>query len=58
MKLNEKFIEKDIVYEYTSGIDKYYKKKSLIRMVVIKYNPDNRKGKAISQILDGIRRLL
>lgn len=59
MKLKDKFIEKDIIYEEKKkGIDKIYTTKKFIRMVVIKYSPDTKKGKAIGQILDGVRRLL
>ena len=56
MKLNEKFREKDIVYDKKVGISNTAK--VMIRVVTIKYNPDTKKGKAICQILDGIRRLL
>jgi len=58
MRLSEKFIERDIIVEYTPGISKEYKKKKMIRMVVIKYDIATKKGKAIGQILDGVRRLL
>lgn len=58
MKLGEKYIEKDILVSSFPGLSKKYKKKDMIRMVVIKYRPDTKKGKAIGQILDGIRRLL
>jgi len=59
MKLSEKFIEKDIIVEVGSGLGKHYKKKKeMIRMVVIKYKIETKKGKAIGQILDGVRRLL
>ncbi len=58
MKLSEKFIERDIIVNYFPGLSKKYKKKDMIRMVVVKYKPDTKKGKAIGQILDGVRRLL
>ena len=50
MRLSEKFIEKDIIVGTA--------KKKMIRMVVIKYDLSTKKGKAIGQILDGVRRLL
>jgi hypothetical protein len=56
MKLSEKFREKDIVYDKKVGINSTTK--VMIRIVTIKYIPDTKKGKAIGQILDGIRRLL
>ncbi len=58
MKLSEKFIERDIVVTRSPGLTKKYKKKYWMRMVVIKYVPDTKKGKAIGQILDGVKRLL
>ena len=58
MKLSEKFIERDIIVNYFPGLSKKYKKKDMTRMVVVKYKPDTKKGKAIGQILDGVRRLL
>lgn len=58
MKLSEKFMEKDIVVERQVGLSKKYTRKGLMRMVVIKYDVGTKKGKAIGQILDGVRRLL
>ena len=58
MRLSEKFIERDIIHEYQAGINKNYKKIEMLRMVVIKYKVETKKGKAIGQILDGVRRLL
>jgi len=52
MSMSEKFIERDTVVETKAG------KKSLVREVTIKYNPGTKKGKAIGQILDGLRRML
>ena len=59
MKLKEKFIEKDIIVnEVSHGISNTYVTKKMMRMVVIKFNYESKKGKAIGQILDGVRRLL
>jgi len=58
MKLSEKFSEKDIIEEYQAGINKDYTKKRLIRETIIRYNPETKKGRAIDQILNGIKRLL
>lgn len=56
MKLSEKFRERDIVYDKKIGINATTK--VMIRVVTIKYDPGTKKGKAIGQILDGIKRLL
>ena len=58
MDINNIFVERDIVIEYTAGISKKYKKKKLMRRTIIHYNPETRKGKIISQILDAVKRLL
>lgn len=59
MKIRNKFTEKDIVCTtHKEGLSVIFKSKRLIRVVAIKYFPETKKGKAIGQILDGVKRLL
>ena len=58
MILDKKYTEEDVIYEVPSGICGKVMKKKFMRVVTIKYNPGTKKGKAIGQILDGVKRIL
>ena len=57
MKVN-KYNEEDKIIEYSPGINKKWKVKKFVRVVTISFDLSTKKGKAIGQLLDGIRRLL
>lgn len=56
MKPKNSYKEEDILVEYAAGISTT--KKMFLRKVTIKFDPSTKKGKAIGQVLDGIKRLL
>ena len=58
MKKLYKYLEKDTIHETPVGLNPLYTKKILLREVTITFDLSTKKGKAIGQLLDGIRRLL
>lgn len=53
-----KYLEKDTIYEIPVSLNSPFTKKVLLREVTITFDLSTKKGKAIGQLLDGIRRLL
>ena len=58
MKIADKYKESDVIHEYKTGLNKTIIKQQWLRIVTIKFDLSTKKGKAIGQLLDGIRRLL